>query len=165
MEHESDDNTNSNWHARNSYQRIGTGTGRLRNKRATGNHPNCSINEIGQNIEKSLKLEEICCHPNSSEKPSDNAGAKNSQKSEMIIIDLQISNYEEQTEYIQNQIDKIRDSVEDRQSRIAWQKINEVSRRKSTAKAKRKVANQQERIKLWKQHFETLLGNPPKVIH
>ena len=27
----------------------------------------------------------------------------------------------EQTEYIQNQIDKIRNSVEDRQSRIAWQ--------------------------------------------
>ena len=42
----------------------------------------------------------------------------------------------EQAEYIQNQIDKIRDSVEDRQSRIAWQTINEVSRRKSTAKAK-----------------------------
>ena len=42
----------------------------------------------------------------------------------------------EQTEYIQNQIDKIRDSVEDRQSRIAWQTINEVSRRKSTANAK-----------------------------
>ena len=59
----------------------------------------------------------------------------------------------EQTEYIQNQIDKIRDSVEDRQSRIAWQTINEVSRRKNTAKAKLKAANQQ-RIKLWKQHFE-----------
>ena len=71
----------------------------------------------------------------------------------------------EQTEYIQNQIDKIRDSVEDRQSRIAWQTINEVSWRKSTAKAKLKAANQQERIKLWKQHFENLLGNPPKVIH
>ena len=68
----------------------------------------------------------------------------------------------EQTEYIQNQIDKIRDSVEDRQSRIAWQTINEVSRRKNTAKAKLKAANQQERIKLWKQHFENLLGNPPK---
>ena len=71
----------------------------------------------------------------------------------------------EQTEYIQNQIDKIRDSVEDRQSRIAWQTINEVSRRKNTAKAKRKAANQQERIKLWKQHFENLLGNPPKITH
>ena len=71
----------------------------------------------------------------------------------------------EQTEYIQNQIDKIRDSVEDRQSRITWQTINEVSRRKNTAKAKLKAANQQERIKLWKQHFENLLGNPPKITH
>ena len=71
----------------------------------------------------------------------------------------------EQTEYITNQIDKIRDSVEDRQSRIAWQTINEVSRRKNTAKAKLKAANQQERIKLWKQHFENLLGNPPKITH
>ena len=66
----------------------------------------------------------------------------------------------EQTEYIQNQIDKIRDLVEDRQSRIAWQTINKVSRRKSTAKAKLKAANQ-----LWKQHFENLLGNPPKLTH
>ena len=70
-----------------------------------------------------------------------------------------------QTEYIQNQIDKIRDSVEDRQSMIAWQTINEVSRRKNTAKAKLKAANQQERIKLWKQHFENLLENPPKITH
>ena len=45
----------------------------------------------------------------------------------------------EQTEYIQNQIDKIRDSVEDRQSRIAWQTVNEVSRRKSTVKANWKL--------------------------
>ena len=71
----------------------------------------------------------------------------------------------EQTEYTQNQIDKIRDSVEDRQSMIAWQTINEVSRRKSTTKAKLKASNQQERIKLWKQHFENLLENPPKVTH
>ena len=55
--------------------------------------------------------------------------------------------------------------MEDRQSRLAWQTINNVSRRKSTAKAKLKAANQQERIKLWKQHFENLLGNPLKVTH
>ena len=71
----------------------------------------------------------------------------------------------EQTEYIQNQINKIRDSVEDKQSRIAWQTINQVSRRKSTAKAKLKATNQQDRIHLWKQHFENLLGNLPKVTH
>ena len=64
-----------------------------------------------------------------------------------------------------NNIDKIRDSVGDRQSRIAWQTINEVSRRNSTAKAKLEATNQQERIKLWKQHFENLLRNPPKVTH
>ena len=40
-----------------------------------------------------------------------------------------------------------------------------MSRRKSTANAKLKAANQQKRIKLWKQHFENLLGNPPKVTH
>ena len=47
----------------------------------------------------------------------------------------------EQTEYIQNQINKIRDSGEDRQSRIAWQMVNEVSRWKSTAKAKLKATS------------------------
>ena len=40
-----------------------------------------------------------------------------------------------------------------------------MSRRKNTAKAKLKAANQQERIKLWKRHFENLLGNPPKITH
>ena len=55
--------------------------------------------------------------------------------------------------------------MEDRQSRIAWQTINKVSRRESTAKAKLKATNQQERIKLWRQHFKNLLGNPPKVTH
>ena len=70
----------------------------------------------------------------------------------------------EQREFIQNKIDKIRDSVEERQSRIAWQTINEVSGRKSTAKAKLEAANQQERIKLWKQHFENLLANPSTIM-
>ena len=56
----------------------------------------------------------------------------------------------EQTEYIQNQIDKIRDSVEDRQSKIAWQTVNRVSRRKSTARAKLKATSQEQQIQLWK---------------
>ena len=65
----------------------------------------------------------------------------------------------EQTENIQNEI---RDLIEDRQSRIVWQMVNEVIRRKSTAKAKLKATSQEERMQLWKQH---LLGNPPKVTH
>ena len=54
MEHESDGGTSCNWCARYSHQRIGTGTGRLGNKRTNGHHPNYSIIEIGQNTEKSL---------------------------------------------------------------------------------------------------------------
>ena len=49
----------------------------------------------------------------------------------------------EQTKYIQNQVNKIRNSVEDRQSKIAWQMVNEVSRRKSTGRAKLKAASQE----------------------
>ena len=55
--------------------------------------------------------------------------------------------------------------MKNRQSRIAWQTINEVSRRNSTVKAKLKATSLQERIKLWKKHFQNLLGNLPKVTH
>ena len=70
----------------------------------------------------------------------------------------------QQTEYIQNLIYKIRDSVEDRQSKIVWQMINEVSRRKSIVKVKLKATSQEERIHLWKQDFKTLCGKPLKVM-
>ena len=90
--------------------------------------------------------------------------AKKKQKNELKAqYQLARIYLKEQAEYIQNQIDKIRDSVEDRQSRIAWQTINEISRRASTAKAKLKAASQQERVKLWEQHFKNLLGSPPKI--
>ena len=49
MEHESDGNTNCNWCDR---YRIGIGTGGLGNKRKSGDNPNDSIVEIGQNTEK-----------------------------------------------------------------------------------------------------------------
>ena len=89
-----------------------------------------------------------------------NTNARKLEKAQYQLAGIYLK---EQAEYIQNQIDKIRDSVEDRQSRIAWQTINEVSRRKSTAKAKLKAASQQERVKLWEQHFKNLLGSPPKI--
>ena len=89
-----------------------------------------------------------------------NTNARKLEKAQYQLAGIYLK---EQAEYIQNQIDKIRDSVEDRQSRRAWQTINEVSRSKSTAKAKLKAASQQERVKLWEQHFKNLLGNPPKI--
>ena len=41
------------WCARYCHQKTGTGTGRLRNKRTSGNHPNYNIVEISQNTKKS----------------------------------------------------------------------------------------------------------------
>ena len=53
MEHEGDGNTSGNWGALNNPKRIGRGTGRLGNKRTSGNHPDYRIIDIGQNTEKS----------------------------------------------------------------------------------------------------------------
>ena len=55
------------------------------------------------------------------------------------------------------------ETSEVREKRALVKTINEVSRRKSTAKAKLKAASQQERVKLWEQHFKNLLGSPPKI--
>ena len=115
---------------------------------------------------ETLAVREKCAHVKTASKTyRKNPTNTNALKLKKAPNELASIYLKEQIEYIQNQIDKIRDSVEDRQSRIAWQTINKVSWRKSTTKAKLKAANQQERIKLWKQHFENLLGNSPKVTH
>ena len=53
MVHKIDSDTNRNWSAGYTHQRIGTGTGGLGNKRTSGDHPNDSIKKIDQNTEKS----------------------------------------------------------------------------------------------------------------
>ena len=49
MEHEGDGETNCYWCTRNDYQWLDKGTGRVGNKRMSGDYPNYSIIEIGQN--------------------------------------------------------------------------------------------------------------------
>ena len=85
-----------------------------------------------------------CTRENSPQKLKEEPNKHKCPKTKKAYYQLAGLYLKELTEYIQNQIDKIRHSVEDRQSRIARQKINEVSRRKSTAKAKLKAVNQQE---------------------
>ena len=53
MEHESDSDTNSNWFAWYSHQKIGKWTGGLGNKRTCGDYLNSSIITTDQNTEKS----------------------------------------------------------------------------------------------------------------
>ena len=64
----------------------------------------------------------------------------NAQKLKMAQNKL-INAYQiEQIKYIQDQINRIRNSVEDRHYWIVWQAVNEVSKRKSTSRAKLKAA-------------------------
>ena len=53
MEHEGDDYTNRDWWFLYSLQRIIKGTEELRGWKTSGDHPNYSIIENGQNTEKS----------------------------------------------------------------------------------------------------------------
>ena len=54
LEHKSDNYINCNWCSWYSHQKIGTRTGELGNNGMGGDCPNYSIDEIGQNTEKSL---------------------------------------------------------------------------------------------------------------
>ncbi len=53
MEDKSDGDTNCNWCAQYSHQRIGTETGGFGNKRTSEDYPNYSIVGISQNSKKS----------------------------------------------------------------------------------------------------------------
>ena len=48
--------------------------------------------------------------------------------------------------------------------RVSWQFINELWGRKTTRKGQLKGKTQQERIRNWYNHFQTLLGNPPDIV-
>ena len=67
----------------------------------------------------------------------------------------------EQANYIQEKIEEISSAATNQKSSHAWKAVNEISGRKNTTKAKLKASSQDERIKLWKEHFENLLGKPP----
>ena len=53
MEYIGDNDSSCNWCTWNNPKRFGKWTGKLRNQRTNGDHPNYSIAEISQNTEKS----------------------------------------------------------------------------------------------------------------
>ena len=80
MEHKSEDYTNCNWCSRYSHRSITKGTGWLGNKRTSWDHFELQHYwEWPEYWEESLRLEETCCHSNSSEIPSAYTDMKNSQ--------------------------------------------------------------------------------------
>ena len=81
MEYEADNYNNCDWCFWHSHLRIIKGTGGLRGRRTSGDHPNYNIIENGQNTEKSPEdLRRLAVDSNSSEKPSAKTDVKNSQE-------------------------------------------------------------------------------------
>ena len=70
---------------------------------------------------ETLAVREKCADVKTASKCS-RKNPTNSNAQKLKKAQNELASKKELTEYVQNQIDKIRDSVEDRQSRIAWQK-------------------------------------------
>ena len=93
------------------------------------------------------------------------AEIKNSEPTEINISNFNSARdnlnatYEsEQKKYIQNKIDEITNATTNQKSSEAWKAVNESSGRKTTNKVKLKAKNETERVNLWKEHFQKLLG-------
>ena len=82
----------------------------------------------------------------------------NAQKLSETMRELNNSYQKEQLEYTEGQINKIRNSVKDRQSRLAWQTVKEMSEKNNT-RAITQATSQEELIQKWKEHYKNLLGN------
>ena len=67
-----------------SHRRTCKRTRRLRNKKTSGDHPNCW--DRSEYWKEFWRLEETCCLSNSRDKPSSYAGVKNSKRSKIIIV-------------------------------------------------------------------------------
>ena len=65
----------------------------------------------------------------------------------------------EQSKYINKKIKDIEITAANKQSSIAWKIVNEISGRKNSNSAKLKASSNEERLKIWHNHFQELLGS------
>ena len=113
--------------------------------------------ESKQVIEKRVCLKKASNLKRTKPTKSNMAKFKKAQKD---LVETYVS---EQRLYVLSQIDKLKNAAENRQSSVAWKTVNEVTGRKTSSNSKLKATSQEERLKLWKEHFQNLLGKPPSV--
>ena len=69
----------------------------------------------------------------------------------------------EQEQYVRDKLQELEEAYESTKTRLAWSIVNEVSGRKKSKHSQIRANSPEERIKLWKKHFENLLGQPPVI--
>ena len=77
--------------------------------------------------------------------------------------DLQESYDREQEKYVNEKIHAITDAIQHQKSGLAWETVNEFTRRKGTNRGRIKAKSPEDRVSKWKIHFSNLLGQPPSV--
>ena len=65
-----------------------------------------------------------------------------------------------QTNYIKEKSMKIQTGTKENKSEIVWKVLNEITGRKDRKQDKLKKENPEKGLKIWKEHFEKLLGQP-----
>ena len=69
----------------------------------------------------------------------------------------------EQDEYFKSKIQEIERAYESYETSLAWSIVNQIPGRKESSRCRICASCPKERIKLWKEHFEGLLGQPSVV--
>ena len=82
---------------------------------------------------------------------------------EVAKKELDVAYVEEQEEYVNGKIQETEHAHESYKTSIAWSIVNEISRRKGPSRGRIRASCSKERIKLWKELFEGLLGQPSVV--
>ena len=77
--------------------------------------------------------------------------------------DLDHAYDEEQKNYVESKIKEIKDAHINHHSRLVWDTVNEVTRRKGPKRGRIKTSNTDERLAIWKDHFQKLLEQSPEI--
>ena len=79
--------------------------------------------------------------------------------------DTNIVYYSLKEEKLNIKLSEIEVARKNNNHRVSWQLINEICGRRIIRKGQLKGKTQQERIRNWYNHFQTLLGNPPDIVN
>lgn len=99
------------------------------------------------------------CHRQKVEKET----RKNITKMKSAKKDLDKAYEAEQENYVKEKISEFEQAHNNQKSRLAWSIINEISGRKNKNTGQIKAKSPKERLKLWKNEFQNLLGNKPVI--
>ena len=90
-----------------------------------------------------------------------NHNAENMMRVEDAKAELDKSYYMKQKRYVKKKISIIETAHINHQARHVWATVNEVTCRKKLNEGRIRANSLEERLKLWRSHFEQLLGQPP----